>query len=105
MKQQDIYIPVSVEERLPMDSIECFTIDDIGTMMKLAFDKPSKKFYDSEGYSIPVTYWLEKKTDLIVCTKEDLKDMWFDSKVEDNPEIDNKYKLDYWEYIENKGIK
>lgn len=106
MKQQTIYVPVSVKERFPSDSIECFVINDTGEMMKLDFDNPSKEFYDSEGYSIPITHWLEKKIDLITCTKEDLIAVGDAGKTEEiDGYRDRRHIRTVKEYLESEGIK
>lgn len=71
MKQQSAYIPVPVEERLP--EIEKVYHTDVGKC-KYLITPVGFPIKNGWQYGATPTYWLEKKEDVFVLTKEELKD-------------------------------
>lgn len=106
MKQTHIYIPIDVKERMPSVPNEMYGVIHDGLIRLAAYN--GKKFYLDHPpfayYNSEITHWLEKQDSAIVCTKEDLdnifyKGLWWEGTTDDSP-FDEFHK-----YLESKGIK
>lgn len=80
MKQQSVFVPVPVEERLPdVDcTVDVMYEDEVGidTCVFTVVYSKEKGFFDPNGnYNCTgITHWLEKKEEVFVMTKEELRD-------------------------------
>jgi hypothetical protein len=89
MKQEDVYIPVSVEERLPSPGSLCFCLyiselpEEVTINEFLWYNHAGEWKHVSDedqrdmGNPDTPTHWLEKKTNLILCTKQDLTELFY----------------------------
>jgi hypothetical protein len=106
MKQQDIYIPVDVNERFPPLEYQWPCINYNGTIIFREFRNGKFFIIDSDGYweeDSDIEFWLEKQDSAIVVTKEELNEMW---NVGRNGVYDeNMEPIFFKEYIESLGIK
>jgi hypothetical protein len=112
MKQEDVFMIVSVKDKLPPKHAmyNCSTgRRDLFEKLEFIDDHDEEPgFYDTHGNRVDVYYWLEKKTNLITCTKEDLVKVFYAGQDKGHvmeKGFGNSTTPTCQEYLESLGIK